>query len=155
MKVSINLANSYSNVKLDSDGIEALAKKIGSQLGAIEDIEFWAKKYTKATVVRVVECVKHPNADKLSLCHVDDGGIHKEVERDERGFVQVVCAIELKARVRVRRHCEFRRTRRGHSGKGHADKFPQRNWLCPEADRRTRNPRRSSHDLIDQRGYVN
>lgn len=94
MKVSINLANSYSNVKLDSDGIEALAKKIGSQLGAIEDIEFWAKKYTKATVVRVVECVKHPNADKLSLCHVDDGGIHKEVERDERGFVQVVCGAD-------------------------------------------------------------
>ena len=94
MKVSINLANSYSNVKLDSDGIDALAKKIGSQLGAIEDIEFWAKKYTKATVVRVVECVKHPNADKLSLCHVDDGGIHKEVERDERGFVQVVCGAD-------------------------------------------------------------
>ncbi len=94
MKVSINFANSYSNVKLDTEGIDALSKKIGSQLGAIEDIEFWSKKYHKATVVRVVECVKHPNADKLSLCRVDDGGVNSEIERDDRGLVQVICGAD-------------------------------------------------------------
>lgn len=31
------------------------------------------------------------DADKLSVCLVDDGGVVADVERDENGLVQVVC----------------------------------------------------------------
>ena len=34
---------------------------------------------------------KHPNADKLNLCQVEDGGTVQDVARDENGYVQVVC----------------------------------------------------------------
>ncbi|HET7827644.1 MAG TPA: phenylalanine--tRNA ligase subunit beta, partial [Candidatus Saccharimonadales bacterium] len=37
------------------------------------------------------ECTKHPNADKLSLCLVDDGGVNKQVKRAADGLIQVVC----------------------------------------------------------------
>ena len=42
-------------------------------------------------VVKVVECVKHPNADKLHVCKVDDGKVTKNVARDDKGLIQVVC----------------------------------------------------------------
>ncbi|MEK9195774.1 MAG: phenylalanine--tRNA ligase subunit beta, partial [Patescibacteria group bacterium] len=38
-----------------------------------------------------IACEKHPNADKLNVCLVDDGGVNKNVERDSDGYVQVVC----------------------------------------------------------------
>lgn len=31
------------------------------------------------------------DADKLSVCLVDDGGVVADVERDENGLVQVIC----------------------------------------------------------------
>jgi phenylalanyl-tRNA synthetase beta chain len=42
-------------------------------------------------IAKVVSCNKHPNADKLSLCLIDDGGVAGNVERNEEGLVQVVC----------------------------------------------------------------
>jgi phenylalanyl-tRNA synthetase beta chain len=39
----------------------------------------------------VVECVKHPDADRLSVTKIDDGGVVADVPRDESGLVQVVC----------------------------------------------------------------
>lgn len=91
MKVSINLANEYSNVDLKNISTDLMVEKIGSQLGAIEEVISWASKYQGIVVVKLVECIKHPNADKLSVCMIDDGGVIKNVERDSRGLVQVVC----------------------------------------------------------------
>jgi phenylalanyl-tRNA synthetase beta chain len=50
-----------------------------------------APKYEGAVIVNVVACEDHPNADRLHVCRVDDGGVMKEVERGDDGLVQVVC----------------------------------------------------------------
>ncbi|MFT4532475.1 MAG: phenylalanyl-tRNA synthetase beta chain [Candidatus Saccharimonadales bacterium] len=91
MNVSINLAQYYSNVDLAGIDHTELVLRIGAQLGAIEEVTDWTPKYKGIVVVKVVACGKHPNADKLSLCRVDDSGVTQGVERDSEGYVQVVC----------------------------------------------------------------
>lgn len=73
------------------NGVDDLVVKIGAQIGEIEEVVGYGSKFAGVIVVKVVECVKHPDADKLSLCRVDDGGAAKDVERGEDGLVQVVC----------------------------------------------------------------
>lgn len=90
MKFSLNLAQSYSNVDLKSLPHEEIIARMGAQLGSVEEVSNWADKYNGVIVAKVVSCVKHPNADKLSLCLIDDGGV-ADVERNSEGFVQVVC----------------------------------------------------------------
>jgi phenylalanyl-tRNA synthetase beta chain len=72
-------------------GIDDLVNKIGAQLGAVDEVIDLGKKYSGIVAVKVISFEKHPNADKLSLCFIDDGGITKDVERNEQGLVQVVC----------------------------------------------------------------
>lgn len=91
MKVSLDLAQYFSNVDLKSIPRDELLVRMGAQLGAIEDVVDYAPKYKDVIVVKVVECIKHPDADKLSLCRVDDGGLMQHVEHGDDGLVQVVC----------------------------------------------------------------
>ncbi len=92
MKVSLNIAQQYAgDAQLMPNGADALIAAIGAQLGAIEAIEYFAPKYEGIVVVRVVDCEKHSNADKLNVCKVDDGGVVEHAQRDEQGLVQVVC----------------------------------------------------------------
>ncbi len=91
MKFSLNLAQYFSNVDLKAIPRERLLESITTQLGTIEEVEDYATKYQGVVVVKVVECEKHPNADKLNICIIDDGGVTQNVERNERGLVQVVC----------------------------------------------------------------
>lgn len=91
MKFSLNLAQEFSNVDLKSIPREEILRRIGAQLGAVEDVTDWATKFEGAVIVRVVSCEKHPNADKLNVCRVDDGGQNQSVERGEDGLIQVVC----------------------------------------------------------------
>jgi phenylalanyl-tRNA synthetase beta chain len=88
MKLSVNWIKQLTS--LDST-IDELVEKIGAQLGAVEEVIDTGKKYEGLLVVKVVECVKHPNADKLSLCLVDDGGVNKKVERKAGDLIQIVC----------------------------------------------------------------
>lgn len=70
---------------------QELAVKIGSQLGEVEDTVDYAARFDGAVVAKIVACEKHPDADKLQVCMIDDGGVTKDVDRNEEGFVQVVC----------------------------------------------------------------
>lgn len=72
-------------------GIDVLTEKIGAQLGAVETVTDLGKKYQGIVIAKVVACEPHPNADKLSLCKLDDGGVVKKVNRDKDGYIQVVC----------------------------------------------------------------
>ncbi len=72
-------------------GIDELVEKVNTQLGGVDEVIDLGKKYKGILVANVVECIKHPNADKLSLCKIDDNGTNKSVERDKNGLVQVVC----------------------------------------------------------------
>jgi phenylalanyl-tRNA synthetase beta chain len=96
MKFSLNLASHTNNT--DNTGVDPLSydvdevvSRIGLQLGSVESVENFAHKYSGAVVAKVVSCVKHPNADKLSLCLIDDGNVTADIERNQDGHVQVVC----------------------------------------------------------------
>lgn len=73
------------------DGIDKLVEKIGAQLGAVEEVIDVGKKYEGIVVAKVIKCEKHPNADKLSVCLIDDGGTARKVKRNKNGLVEVVC----------------------------------------------------------------
>jgi phenylalanyl-tRNA synthetase beta chain len=88
MKVSLNTVKEFTDVSVSAD---ELVGKIGAQLGAVEAVYESGAKYDGVVVVRVVSCEKHPDADKLSVCWIDDGGVVKDVERNNDGYVQVVC----------------------------------------------------------------
>lgn len=92
MKVSLNWAQSYAKVDLvPPEGVDDLVHKIGVQLGAVEEVVDISQKYKGIVVARVVSCRPHPNADKLHLCTIDDGGVTADAPRDKSGHVQVVC----------------------------------------------------------------
>ncbi len=91
MKLSLNWANHLSNVDLSKIGTFKLIEKIGSQLAAIEEVEEWGRRFDGIVIVKVVSCEKHPNADKLSVCKIDDAKTVKGIKRDEKGLIQVVC----------------------------------------------------------------
>jgi len=96
MKISLNMIRRFNEWhKVPGDvmaiGVDDLIQKIGAQLGAVEEVIQLGDRYQNIVVARVVRCGKHPDADKLSVCHIDDGGVAKDVERDDQGLVQVVC----------------------------------------------------------------
>jgi phenylalanyl-tRNA synthetase beta chain len=88
MKVSLETIKPY--VKIDIP-IDELVERINKQLGGVEEVIHYSEKYRDVVIVNIVECSKHPNADRLSVCLVDDAGVVADVERDEHGLVQVVC----------------------------------------------------------------
>lgn len=73
------------------DGVGELVRKIGAQLGAVEEVIPFGERFAGALVVEVVSCENHPQAERLHICKVNDGGKAENVERDEDGLVQVVC----------------------------------------------------------------
>lgn len=96
MKISINtirFINQHYGSAGDPapDGAEALAAKVGAQLGGIDDVVDFGSKFDGVVVARVVSCEKHPDADKLNVCLIDDGGKAEGVSRNGDGLVQVVC----------------------------------------------------------------
>jgi phenylalanyl-tRNA synthetase beta chain len=88
MKVSLNLVKKYTDINVS---VDELIELIGSKLGAIEEVIYLGQKYDGAIIVKVVECDKHPDADKLSVCKIDDGNVIEGVQRDNQGLIQVVC----------------------------------------------------------------
>lgn len=81
MKISLNTIQELTNLKIDAS---ELVSKINAQLGQVESVEDLGKKYIDARIVRVVECEKHADADKLSVCQIDTG-------EGEASLTQVVC----------------------------------------------------------------
>ena len=88
MRVRLNTIKQFTTVDLP---VDELVTMINKQLGGVEQVIDLADKYKDALIVRVVKCDKHPDADKLSVCLVDDGGKQPDVERDSDGLVRVVC----------------------------------------------------------------
>jgi len=96
MKISLNTIR-FVNERYRSagdpapNGIDDLLEKIGAQLGAVEEVVHYGDRFKGAVIVKIVACEDHPNADRLHVCKIDDGGKVEGVERDEQGYVQVVC----------------------------------------------------------------
>ncbi len=88
MRVSLNIVKQFTSVDLP---VDELVQRINQQLGGVEEVIDLGAKYKDARIVRVVEAEQHPNADRLRVCKIDDGGVTQDVPRDENGLVQVVC----------------------------------------------------------------
>lgn len=88
MKVSLNTVKQYTSVDLS---VDELVAKINAQLGGIDEVINLAERYEGAVIAKVIECNDHPNADRLHVCKIDDGGAVKDIGRDDNGYVQVVC----------------------------------------------------------------
>ena len=89
MKIDLNTIKWF--LDFDLPAVDEVVEKIGSQLGAVEEVIDVGKKYQGIIIAKVVECRKLEGTDHLSLCKIDDGGVAKDVERDDKGLVQVVC----------------------------------------------------------------
>ena len=89
MKVSLNIIKQLINFELPP--VDELVARVNQQLGGVDEVIDLNAKYGGARIVRVVECAKHPDADRLSVTRIDDGGSVADVPRDENGLVQVVC----------------------------------------------------------------
>ena len=91
MKFSLNHIRWYGYKDAVDVPVANLVRKIGAQLGEVEEVINLGERYDNILVAKVMSCVKHPNADKLNVCKIDDGGEAKGVKRDDQGYVQVVC----------------------------------------------------------------
>lgn len=91
MKVSLNTVKQYINVDLPP--VDELVSRINQQLGGVEEVIDLGAKYKEAVIVKLVECDKHPDADKLSVCYIDAGDhpLASSVKDPESNLVQVVC----------------------------------------------------------------
>lgn len=88
MIISVNWLKKFTDVDLP---IDELVKLIGARIVEIEDVVDIGAKYKDVIVARVVECAPLEGTNHLNLTKIDDGGVWKNVERDEKGLVQVVC----------------------------------------------------------------
>lgn len=68
-----------------------LVSIINAQLGGVEEVIDLGIKYQDARIVQVRSTYKHPDADKLTVCLIDDGGTTGDAWRNEEGLIQVVC----------------------------------------------------------------
>ncbi|MBH2007232.1 phenylalanine--tRNA ligase subunit beta [Candidatus Saccharibacteria bacterium] len=80
MKVSLNQIKQF--IDFDLPSTDELVQRINGQLGGVEDVIYLGDKYKDARIVHVVECEKHPNADRLNVCKIDAG---------TGELIQVVC----------------------------------------------------------------
>jgi phenylalanyl-tRNA synthetase beta chain len=70
MRVSLNTIKQYTDVDIS---VDELVAKINEQLGGVEEVIDLGERYKDAVIAKVVECKKHDNADKLSVCMIDAG----------------------------------------------------------------------------------
>ncbi|MEO7904980.1 MAG: phenylalanine--tRNA ligase subunit beta [Candidatus Saccharimonadales bacterium] len=88
MKVSLNIVKQFTDIDIP---IDELVVKINEQLGVAEEIIDVAAKYKDVIIAKIITATPHPNADRLTVCMIDDGGVRGDVPRDDNGHVQVVC----------------------------------------------------------------
>lgn len=88
MKVSLNTVKQYVDINVS---VDELVMKINQQLGSVSQVINLGERYKGAVIVKVLSCNDHPNADRLHVCTIDDGGNTPDVKRDESGNIQVVC----------------------------------------------------------------
>jgi phenylalanyl-tRNA synthetase beta chain len=88
MIISINWLKKYTNITLP---VDELATLIGARLVEIEGTRELGHKYESTYVVKIIDCKPVEGTDHLNVTKIDDGGVVEDVDRDENGFIQVVC----------------------------------------------------------------
>jgi phenylalanyl-tRNA synthetase beta chain len=88
MIISVNWLKKFTDIDMP---IDELATLIGARLVEIESVENLSEKYKDVIIAKIVECEPIKDSDHLNLTKIDDGGKTKDIERDDKGFIQVVC----------------------------------------------------------------
>jgi phenylalanyl-tRNA synthetase beta chain len=73
MKISANWLKQYTDFEINSDNVSDIVHRLAILGFETESVEHIKNDYENFSVGKVIECLKHPNADKLSLCKVDVG----------------------------------------------------------------------------------
>lgn len=77
MKISLNWIKQYIDISLSPQEIDEKLTMSGLE---VESIELIGKELEDFSIAEIVEVKKHPNADKLSVCRVNDGkNVHQIV----------------------------------------------------------------------------
>jgi phenylalanyl-tRNA synthetase beta chain len=79
MQFNVEWLKKWVAIDLDAD---TLADRLTASGLEVDDVRPVAAPFSDVVVAEIEDCVKHPNADKLSLCTVNDGGSEK---------LQIVC----------------------------------------------------------------
>jgi len=90
MKFTYSWLSDHLDTKLDASSIGEMLTNIGLEL---ENLTDYSKTHGDFVVASIVEFKKHPNADRLNLCTVNDGfktyqvvcGAHN-VKKDLKGI---------------------------------------------------------------------
>lgn len=99
MIISLNWLKKYVDIDLP---VDELVELIGARLVEVEGVTYIGDKYEGVIVADVVQSEPIADSDHLSHVFIDDGGVVKDVERDGRGLVQVVCgAPNVRAGIKV------------------------------------------------------
>ncbi len=88
MIISVNWLKQFTDIDVSTPELAAL---IGARLVELEEVIELGKKYEGVVVANVVECKKMEDSDHLNVTKIDDGGVIADIERDENGYIQVVC----------------------------------------------------------------
>jgi len=92
MKVSVQLIQKLVDFPLPD--YQRLVSLIGRHLGEVENIIDLNQKYSQAVIVKVRDCQPIEGSDHLKLCLIDDGGLVKDVKRNQDHLIQVVCGAD-------------------------------------------------------------
>jgi phenylalanyl-tRNA synthetase beta chain len=77
LKISLNWIKQYIDISLSPQEIDEKLTMSGLE---VESIELIGKELEDFSIAEIVEVKKHPNADKLSVCRVNDGkNVHQIV----------------------------------------------------------------------------
>lgn len=74
MKISYNWLKKYANTSLTPEQVAKLLTDCGLEVEHIEPFESIKGGFNGLVIGEVKTCIKHPNADKLSLTKIDVGG---------------------------------------------------------------------------------
>lgn len=88
MIVSLNTIKKYVDINVS---VDELAELIGARLVEIEEVIDIGAKYKGIVIARVVNVKPLEGSDHLSVVKLDDGGVIKDIARDQNNLVQVVC----------------------------------------------------------------
>lgn len=84
MKVSVSLMQYYSDAPQWKLSVAELVEKVGSQLGAVEEVRELAPMYEGIKIVEITQAEPHPNADKLNIYQMFDGHDRIQVVSGDR-----------------------------------------------------------------------
>jgi phenylalanyl-tRNA synthetase beta chain len=88
MIISLNWIKKFTEIDVP---VNELVKLIGARLVEIESIVDLGEKYKDALIVKVVEAKKIDGSDHLNVTKIDDGHVITGIDRDDKGYIQVVC----------------------------------------------------------------